>query len=123
MIDSKPIKSIISYKDFFSMNENLVKMLLENQNIEFLISIKKDEYKKLEKEEKRKLYGFRRTEFEPLKKSHIDMEKIFIKSFPNEKEVKVEVRSFKEKHIGKLHHYVPRNILNLKYDSKKKGGR
>ena len=123
MIDSKPIKYIISYKDFFSMNENLVKMLLENQNIEFLISIKKDEYKKLEKEEKRKLYGFRRTEFEPLKKSHIDMEKIFIKTFPNEKEVKVEVRSLKEKHIRKLHHYVPRNILNLKYDSKKKGGR
>ena len=91
-----------------------------------MISIKKDEYKNLKTEEKKKLYGFRLTEREPLKKPVIDSEKMFvIKDLSEIKgtDIKIIEQSFKEKHRKYSRPPVPRKILNPNFNSHKKGGR
>lgn len=124
MIAEKKLKAIIHYKDFLLLDENQIINILENKDIEFLISIKKDEYEKLEAAEKEKLYGFRRTEIAPLKKPIIDKEKIFVlQNLPEIKDVKITEQSFKEKHYQKSRPPAPRKIFNAGYNSKKKGGR
>lgn len=124
MTAEKKLKAIIHYRDFLLLDENQIKNLLENKDVEFLISIKKDEYQNLEAEEKKKLYGFRRTERASLKKPVIDKEKIFIiQKLPEIKDVKIVEESYKEKHLRQSKPYVPRKILNLNFNTKKKGGR
>lgn len=120
MMRDKPAKIIINYRDFLKLSANLKKDLFENEFIETLISIKKDEYKELSAEEKEKLRGFRRTEMEPLKKQIVDKVKLFkIKDVP---EVVIE-ESFKEKHKKQSKPYCPKNIYNKNFNTKKKGGR
>ena len=124
MTAEKKLKAIIHYRDFLLLDENQIKNLLENKDVEFLISIKKDEYQNLEAEEKKKLYGFRRTERASLKKPVIDKEKIFIiQKLPEIKDVKIVEESYKEKHLRQSKPCVPRKILNLNFNTKKKGGR
>lgn len=116
---NKPVKIIIDYRDFLNLSTNFKKDLLENEFIEYLISIKKSEYKKLKAEEKERLCGFRRTEMEPLKKQIVNEVKLFeCKNIP---EVVVK-ETFKEKH-KQLKPYCPKNIYNRNFNTKKKGGR
>lgn len=121
----RPIKAIINYKDFLRMKEYLLKDFLENEYVELLISIKKDEYKSLNIEEKKMLYGFRRTEMPPIKAQRVAMEKIFkIENLSEQKCADKELKqSFKEKHRQMSRPPAPRKILNLNYNSHKKGGR
>ena len=124
MTAEKKLKAIIHYKDFLLLDENQIKNLLENKDVEFLISIKKEEYEELEASEKEKLYGFRRTERTPFKKPVIDKEKLFVlQNLPEIKDVKIVEKSFKEKHRQTSRPPAPRKIFNAGYNSKKKGGR
>lgn len=124
MDDKKWIKAVIYYQDFLKLNENQLVNLLQNEHIEILISIKKDEYKKLNDEQKAKLYGFRRTELEPLRKPVIKTEELFIfKEPPKARDVKVIEQTYKEKHLQKSKPYAPRKMFYAGYNSKKKGGR
>lgn len=122
MTDKKPIKAIIYYKDFLLLREEQKKVLFENEQVEFLISIKKEEYKNLSKEDKEKLYGFRRTIREPFKKPIINKEVLF-RNLPEIKNAIQIEQSFKEKHKRDSKPYVPKNIINQNFSSKKKGGR
>lgn len=122
MTDKKNIKAIIHYKDFLLLSEEQIKNLLENKDVEFLISIKKEEYKNLSFEDKEKLYGFRRTIREPLKKPIINKEEIFLyKDFPPMPEIKIIKESFYEKHKKVPKPYCPRTIGRP--NTKKKGSR
>lgn len=124
MTVEKKLKAIIHYKDFLLLNKNQIEDLLENEYVEFLISITKDEYQKLEADEKAKLYGFRRTERAPLKKTIIDKEKIFVlQSLPKVEDAKTTELFLKEKHRQMSRPPAPLKIFNAGYNSKKKGGR
>lgn len=121
-MDKKPIKAIIYYKDFLKLSDETKKVLSESQEVEYLISIKKEEYKKLSEEEKEKLYGFRRTEIEPLRQEKIDTNMMF--RLPTKAEIKAVIdRSFKEKHKRDSEPYAPKNLFNKNFNTKKKGGR
>ena len=89
-----------------------------------MISIKREEYKKLSSGDKEKLYGFRRTIREPLKKPIINKEEIFLyKDFPPMSEIKIIKESFYEKHKKVPKYNCPKNILSRNYNTKKKGSR
>lgn len=121
-MDKRKIKAAIYYKDFLKLSDEQKKFLSESQEVEYLISIKKEEYKKLSNEEKAKLYGFRRTEVEPLKKEIVPMNKLFLLPPKIEME-KIYNESYKAKHKKDLKPYCPKNIINKNFNSKKKGGR
>ena len=124
MADKKIIKAVIAYQDFLNLNENRLVSLLENEHIELLISIKKNEYQKLNDEQKSKLYGFRRTELEPLRKPKIKTETLFmLKELPKIVDVKIIEQTYKDKHLKTSHPYTPHKLFYAGYNSKKKGGR
>ena len=115
------VKVVIHYKDFLKLSDEAKHVLSEIGYVEYLVSIKKEEYKKLSNEEKDKLRGFRRTELEPLKKPIVNKELMF--KIPEIKYITETPKSFKEKHKRDIKQYVPKNIINQKFNSKKKGGR
>ena len=115
----KVVQVVIHYKDFLKFSDEKKQALSESEHVEFLISIKKEEYKKLSKEEKEKLYGFRRTEFEPLKKPIVNKELMF--KIPEIEYITETPKSFKEKHKKASKPYCPRTIGRP--NTKKKGGR
>ena len=119
MNDKKVVKAIIHYKDFLALKEEQIRDMLQNEYVEFLIFIKKEDYRRLNDAEKKKLYGFRRTEKEPLKVQIAVTEKLF------ELPTRIEIRpqTFSEKHKKTPKPYAPKNIINKNFNSRKKGGR
>lgn len=119
------IKAVISYEKFKLLSDELRQSILniDNEQVEFLISIKNEKYEKLSEKEKKMLEGFKRTEREPLRQEIIAMNMMF-ELLPRE-EIKITIieQSFKEKHKKDSKPYVPKNLLNKNYNSKKKGGR
>lgn len=124
MNPSKQIKAIIFYDDFIRLSEETKQKMLEDERVEFLISIKEDRFEKLSEEEKLNIKDFERTEIEPLRKQvarpkTLSME-INPMSFPD---VKILEQSFKEKHKKQSKSHCPKNVMNRGFNSKKKGGR
>ena len=124
MNPEKLIKAIIYYDDFIRLSEETKQKMLEDERVEFLISIKKDKYEKLSEEEKLNIKDFECTEMEPLRKPVVKQETIFLEinpmSFPD---VKILEQSFKEKHKKQSKPHCPKNIMIRGFNSKKKGGR
>ena len=124
MNPSKQIKAVIFYDDFIRLSEETKQEMLDDERIEFLISIKEDRFEKLSEEEKLNIKGFERTEMEPLRKPAVRPETLFMEiksmSFP---EVKILEKSFKEKHKKQSKPHCPKNVMNRGFNSKKKGGR
>lgn len=124
MNPNKLIKAIVLYDDFIRLSEETKQEMLNNEKIEFLVSIKEDRFDKLSEEEKLNIKDFERTEMEPLRKQVAKPETLFMEiksvSFP---EVKILEQSFKEKHKKQSKPHCPKNIMIRGYNSKKKGGR
>ncbi len=127
-MNNEPIvKFIILYDDFKRLSEKNKQSILnsDSEQVEFLISIKKETYEKLSDKEKKELDGLKRTEVEPLKTEIIAVEKIF--ELPPRTEI-AEIKnnflpSYKEKHKKASKPYVKKNIINRNFNSKKKGER
>ena len=117
------VKAIILYDDFKRLSEKQKQNILNNnsEQIEFLISIKKEVYENLSAEEKKELEDFGRTEVAPLKVEVVATEKIF--ELPPRIEIKEIKQSFTEKHKKNLKPHCPKNIINRNFNTKKKGGR
>ena len=122
MSQNKEIGIIILYEDFLNISDETKQKMLENQQIEWFISIKKDKYEQLSDEEKQNLKGFKCTEREPLRVKKPDVNKIFENiKVPVTVSVKQIERDFKEKHKKHSKPYVPLKIGKI--CTKKKGGR
>ncbi|MEE6206583.1 MAG: hypothetical protein VZR95_00835 [Alphaproteobacteria bacterium] len=124
MNPNKLIKAIVLYDDFILLSEETKQEMLNNEKIEFLISIKENRYEKLSEEEKLNIKDFERTEMEPLRKPAVRPETLFITAKPLLADnVTVLEQSFKEKHKKQSKPQCPKNIMIRGYNSKKKGGR
>ena len=124
MSQNKEVGIIIYYEDFLKISDEMKQKMLANQQIEWFVSIKKDKYEQLSKEEKQNLNGFKCTEHEPLRKKIPDVNKLFeLVKMPEN--VSVEImqieKDLKQKHKKQSRPYVPKIIGNV--CSKKKGGR
>ena len=123
-MNNEPIvKFVIIYDDFKRLSEKQKQSILDSdsEQVEFLISIKNDVYEKLSAEEKKELEGFKRTEFEPLRVEIVATEKMF--KLPPRITITENIQSFREKHKKASKPYCPKNIINKKFNSRKKGGR
>lgn len=124
MNPEKLIKALITYDDFIRLSEETKQEMLNNERIEFLISIKKDKYEKLSEEEKLNIKDFECTEMEPLRKPVVKPKTLFMEINPmSVPEIKIIEQSFKEKHKKQSKPYCPKNMMNKGFNSKKKGGR
>lgn len=120
---------IVSYENFLRLSDMTRKALRDYDD--FLVSIKAEDYAKLSAEEKKKLVGVALTDNE----HNVRVEEVSEQSqevseprpiFPRDfaelrQEVKM-VETYAEKHRRPAHPYVPRQILNRGFNSKKKGG-
>ena len=124
MNPNKLIKAIVLYDDFIHFSEETKQEMLNNEKMEFLISINEDRFEKLSDEEKFKIKDFNHTEMEPVRIPAIRPKTLFMENknvyLP---EVKVLEQSFKEKHRKQSKPHCPKNIIIRGYNSKKKGGR
>ena len=121
---------IVSYSNFLKLKEANRKILSEYDG--FFVSINKEEYIKLNDEEKKKLIGIALIDvkhnasiietknIEELSPKEL---KFYLKEIKPDIDVKVLEQSYKEKHIKHSKPYCPKNIINKNYNSKKRGGR
>ncbi|MBQ8481141.1 MAG: hypothetical protein IJ532_01245 [Alphaproteobacteria bacterium] len=121
---------IVSYLNFLKLKNTSRKILSESDD--FLVSISKEEYINLSDEDKKKLAGvaltdekynasiIETTNIEELSPKEL---KFYLKEIKPDIDVKMLGESFKEKHLKHSKPYCPKNILNKKYNSQKKGGR
>jgi len=124
MNPEKLIKAIILYDDFILLSEETKQQMLDDERVEFLISIKNDRYEKLSEEEKLNIKDFECTEMEPLRKQVAKPETLFLEINPMPvSEIKILEQSFKEKHKKQSKPHCPKNIISRGFNSKKKGGR
>ena len=127
-MNNEPIvKFVILYSDFKRLSEKQKQGILDsdNEQVEFLISIKNEVYEKLSDKEKKELEGFNRTEIEPLRVEIVAAEKIF-ELAPRREIMEINnnfLQSFKEKHKKQSKPYCPKNLVNKNYNTRKKGGR
>lgn len=120
---------IVSCSNFLSLRVTSRKILSEQEN--FLVSVTEEEFANLSAEDLEKLTGVNLTDEEcnvkiidTLKREELPPQNM--EFFINEiktVDVKVIEQSFKEKHKERSKPYCPKNIINKKYNSKKKGGR
>ena len=127
---------IISYANFLSLRESCRKALVDE---DVLVSISKEEFIKLNAEEKKKLRGVALTDnkhnataietVKPKEPSPKELKFYLEKQFflkdvavalENEKKL---AQTFYEKHRKMSRPVAPRKIINIGYNSKKKGGR
>lgn len=127
---------IISYLNFLRLSESCRKALVDE---DVLVSIRKEEFIKLSAEEKKKLRGAALTDnkhnataienIKPKEPSPEEM-KLYLEKQLCLKDVAVALenekklaQTFYEKHRKRSRPVAPRKIINIGYNSKKKGSR
>lgn len=122
MSQSKTIGIIVDYEDFLKISDEMKQKMLNNQEIEWLIYIKKDKYEQLSEEKRQELNGFRLTEQAPLRVKKPNIDRIFENIKVNEPIVIQQIeKDIKEKQRKRSKPYVPKNIGTV--CTKRKGGR
>ena len=122
MEQNKEIGIIITYEDFLKISDEMKQKMLYNQQVEWFVYIKKDQYEQLSEIEKQKLEGFKLTEQEPLRLKRPNINRIFeIIQKPEIVFMEPISKDLKKQHRKNSKPYVPRTIG--KVCSQKKGGR
>lgn len=122
MSQNKKTGIIIDYDDFLKISAEIKQKMLNNSQVVFFVSIKKEKYEQISVEEKKQLEFFRCTEREPLRAKIPDMEKFFENiKLPEIADFRLIEKEMKEKHKKQSKPYVPLKIGTI--CTKKKGGR
>ena len=122
MSQNNKIGVIVTYDDFVKISDEMKQKMLNEKQLVFFVSIKKEQYEQLSEVEKRELEVFKLTEQEPLCAKIPDSEKIFKNiKMPEIEDFRLFEKEINEKHKKQAKPYVPMKIGTI--HTKKKGGR